>query len=97
MAIDKGSYKEFEITAKKFKFIPLDIVVNKGDNVRLIITSTDVAHGFAMPEYGINEKLPVGEPVTIEFTADKQGTFTFLCSVFCGSGHSGMKGQLIVK
>ena len=34
---------------------------------------------------------------TIEFTADKQGTFTVFCSVFCGSGHSGMKGKIIIK
>ena len=89
--------KEFRMTAKSFSFEPSTIEVNKGDRVRLIVTSTDVPHGIAISEYGINERLDVGKPVTIEFTADKQGTFTAFCSVFCGSGHKDMKGKIIVK
>jgi len=89
--------KEFQITAKQFSFEPSTIEVNKGDKVRLIVTSTDVPHGFSIKEYGINERLDVNKPVTIEFTADKQGTFTAFCSVFCGSGHSNMKGKMVVK
>jgi len=92
-----GELKEFRITARQFQFEPATIEVNKGDQVRLIVTSADVPHGFAIKEYGINERLEAGKPVTIEFTADKEGTFTTFCSVFCGSGHSGMKGQLVVK
>ena len=73
------------------------IEINKGDKVRLIVTSIDVPHGIAIPEYGINERLDPGKPVTIEFTADKEGTFTTFCSVFCGFGHINMKGKIVVK
>ena len=92
-----GEVKEFKLTAKQFAFEPSTIEVSKGDKVRLIVTSTDVPHGIAISEYGINERLEPGTPATIEFTADKEGTFTAFCSVFCGSGHSGMKGKLIVR
>ena len=92
-----GDFKEFRITAKQFEFSPSTIEVNKGDKVRLIVTSADVPHGISIREYGINEQLNPGKPVTIEFTADKEGTFTAFCSIFCGSGHSNMKGKLIVK
>ncbi len=92
-----GEVKEFQITAKQFSFNPETIEVNKGDKVRLIVTSIDVPHGIAIKEYNINERLDVGKPVTIEFTADKEGTFTAFCSVFCGSGHSNMKGKIVVK
>ncbi len=95
--ISADNVKEFKITAKQFAFEPSTIEVNKGDKVRLIVTSIDVPHGIAIKEYGINERLEVGKPVTIEFTADKQGTFTAFCSVFCGSGHGSMKGKLIVR
>ncbi len=93
----QGDVKEFKMTAKQFVFDPATIEVNKGDKIRLIVTSIDVPHGIAIPEYGINERLDPGKPVTIEFTADKEGTFTAFCSVFCGSGHSNMKGKIIVK
>ena len=96
-AAQSGEVKEFKMTAKQFAFEPSTIEVNKGDKVRLIVTSTDVPHGIAIPEYGINERLDVGKPVTIKFTADKQGSFTAFCSVFCGSGHSNMKGKIIVR
>ncbi len=92
-----GDVKEFRMTAKQFSFTPDTIEVNKGDKVRLIVTSTDVPHGIAIKEYGINQRLDVGKPVTIEFTADKEGTFTAYCSVFCGGGHTGMKGKIVVK
>ncbi|MBI4143343.1 cupredoxin domain-containing protein [Candidatus Woesearchaeota archaeon] len=92
-----GSVKEFRMTAKQFEFEPGTIEVNKGDKVKLIVTSADVPHGISIPEYGINERLDVGKPVTIEFTADKEGTFTAFCSVFCGSGHGNMKGKIIVR
>jgi heme/copper-type cytochrome/quinol oxidase subunit 2 len=32
----------------------------------------------------------------LSFTPDKAGTFTFLCDVFCGDGHEGMSGRLVV-
>src|SRR3989344_4884870 len=89
--------KEFTITAKQFQFEPATIEVNKGDRVKLVITSMDVPHGFKIAEYGINERLEPGKPVTIEFVADKEGTFTTFCSVACGAGHGSMKGQLIVR
>lgn len=92
-----GEVKEFTITAFKFGFNPSTITVNKGDTVRLTITSTDTTHGFAIRDYNINQRIEPGKPVKIEFTADKSGTFTYACNVYCGGGHSGMKGQLIVK
>ena len=96
-SMQSGEVKEFKMTAKQFAFEPSTIEVNKGDKVRLIVTSTDVPHGIAIPEYGINQRLEPGQPVTIELTADKQGTFTAFCSVLCGSGHRDMKGKIIVK
>ena len=95
--VEGNDFKEFQITARDFEFDPPTIEINKGDNVRLIVTSVDVPHGFSIPEYGINERLDPGKPTTIEFLADKEGTFTSFCSVFCGSGHSNMKGKIIVK
>ena len=92
-----GGVKEFKMEAKQFEFSPSTIEVNKGDKVRLIVTSIDVPHGISIPEYGINERLEPNKPVTIEFTADKQGTFNAFCSVFCGSGHRSMKGSIVIK
>lgn len=89
--------KEFTMTAKQWKFDPNTIEVNQGDLVRLSVTSLDVTHGLAIPDYGIDEGLYPGQTVDIEFVADRKGTFPFACSVSCGVGHSGMVGKLIVN
>jgi len=88
---------EIQMTAKKFEFSPSTITVKQGDHVKLIITSLDRDHGIQIEAYQIKQKLPKEKPVTIEFTADKAGTFPFNCSVFCGMGHGKMKGELIVE
>ncbi len=95
--VPTGEIKEFSIIAKQWKFDPATITVNQGDKVRLSITSIDVAHGIAIPDYRINEYLTPGQTVNIEFTADRKGTFIFSCSVSCGVGHTGMRGKLIVN
>jgi cytochrome c oxidase subunit 2 len=37
-----------------------------------------------------------GEAITVEFVADRAGSFDFTCAEYCGTGHSGMKGRLTV-
>ncbi len=89
--------KEFDVTAKQWEFIPDTITVNKGDTVILNVESIDVNHGISIPQFGVGESLSPGKKVTVEFVADKAGTFSFYCSVYCGEGHSNMKGTLIVE
>ncbi len=86
-----------KMTAKKFAFEPSTVTVNKGDKVRLEITSADTVHGFSLSAFNVSADLEPGKTSVVEFVADKAGTFTFSCSVFCGAGHGGMTGTLIVK
>ena len=71
--------------------------MNKGDTVKLKLKSIDVAHGFLLPDFGINKRLDPGQEVEVTFTADKAGSFAFFCNVPCGPGHGGMKGTLVVN
>jgi cytochrome c oxidase subunit 2 len=92
-----GPLKTFTLTASRFMFDPATIEVTQGDRVRLVLHSSDTTHGFALPDFSVKVKLPKdGTPVTVDFVADKAGTFEFKCSVFCGMGHRGMKGRLVV-
>ncbi|HEY6348553.1 MAG TPA: cupredoxin domain-containing protein [Candidatus Angelobacter sp.] len=88
---------EIQVTAKKYEFSPSPIRVKKGEHVKLLITAIDHDHGFQLEAFHIKQKLKKGEPATIEFTPDKAGSFPFKCSAFCGLGHGGMKGTLIVE
>ncbi len=89
--------KEFSMTAKRWAFEPSEIRVKEGDTARLKVKSIDVTHGFSLPDFNVDEKLEPGKEITVEFVANKKGTFTFFCSVFCGEGHKDMKGTLVVE
>lgn len=91
------SIKLFTITAKNWEFSPSTIKVKKGDTVRLTIKSVDVDHGFKLVDFNVNQPLKPGQTATVEFIADKSGSFSFTCNVFCGPGHKDMRGTLIVE
>lgn len=93
----KESIREIIMTARKWSFEPSEVRVSLGETVRFTITNEDVDHGFAIPTLGVNQFIGAGETVSVEFTADKAGRHTFFCNVFCGSGHGGMRGTLIVE
>lgn len=89
--------KTFQITAKKYEFLPETIKVNQGDKVVLQVTASDRDHGFGISELNIDEALPEGNTVTIEFVAENKGEVTIKCTKFCGWGHFSMNGKLIVS
>jgi cytochrome c oxidase subunit 2 len=87
---------EIQVTAKRFEFEPRVINVQKGQHVRLVVTSADGTHGFALPEYHIDETIKGHTTQVIEFTAERSGRFAFHCSIECGDGHDEMIGTLVV-
>ena len=88
---------EIHVTATKYEFTPNPIHVKKGERVKIIITAADHDHGFKLDAFNIDKKVKKGASSTVEFTADRAGTFPFQCSDFCGLGHRKMKGTLVIE
>lgn len=87
----------FIVTASRFEFTPDLLEVEAGDRVRIALRSEDVTHGFAIEGYDVDVTIPAsGEAVLVELVADRPGTFPFACSRYCGVGHEGMQGRLVV-
>ncbi len=84
------------VTAELWKFTPNVIEAKKGEVVTLQITGVSGTHGFSVPDLGINETIFMGKTVNIPLPTDRAGTFSFACSIQCGSGHSEMKGQIVI-
>ena len=89
--------KTIDVTASQFRFEPGTISVVEGDTVRLRLRSADRTHGIGIKAFRVKALIPkVGGAVTVEFVADRAGTFDITCSEYCGTGHRAMKGKLIV-
>ncbi len=93
---DPPQQREIKVTARRFEFNPKTITVGKGEHIKLVVTSEDVDHGFAIKEFDIDQEVKAKQTKVIELTPDKEGRFQFTCSVFCGDGHGDMVGELIV-
>ena len=94
--IAQSDVQRIDVKASRYQFTPGTIRVKAGVPVELHIVSTDGPHGFALPALKINERLDPGKEVVVTFTA-QAGTYPFRCSVLCGTGHLGMKGELVVE
>ena len=52
--------------------------------------------GFSIPDFVTRATIIPGQVTEVAMTPTKVGEFTFLCDVFCGSGHENMDGMLRV-
>jgi cytochrome c oxidase subunit 2 len=85
------------ITAQQWSFSPNTIPLQRGVAVDLEITSNDVHHGFNLPDLDVRADVVPGKTATVRIKPEKAGTFLFHCDYYCGSGHEGMNGQIIVR
>jgi plastocyanin len=92
-----GEVREFTVSGSNFQFSPSTIRVNEGDTVRITFQNQGGTHDWVIDEF--NARTPViqaGQSETIEFVADRAGTFEYYCSV--GTHRQmGMVGTLIVE
>lgn len=85
-----GKTKEFLMTSWMDKidgkmaahFSLKEIVVKKGDKVRISITNTAGDHDFKIDAFKVATETPLDKTVVVEFTADKAGDFEFYCSKY---------------
>ena len=83
--------KVINVDASRFEFSPSTITVKKGDHVRINIDNTDTVHGITIPDFSVSGI------DSVDFIADKTGSFEFRCPTMCGEGHRNMKGTLVVE
>ena len=96
-AAAQGDARRIPVVARKFVFIPNEIVVRLGESVVLELSAPEVAMGFFAPALGLRALIVPGEVSRVAWHADRAGRFDFLCDVFCGDGHEGMSGHLVVQ
>jgi nitrous-oxide reductase len=82
-------------------FTPDIVTAKVGDKIIVHLTNAeqtpDATHGFAVPTKNVMVSLDPGESTTVEFIADKPGTYSYYCTEFCSALHLEMQGWLIVE
>ena len=89
--------REFTVTARDYRFSPSRLEVIQDDLVKLTVQSEDVAYSLTIDEYRVSKRVPAGGSTTLEFRADRTGTFAFYSNMTSDSRHAQMRGELIVR
>jgi len=89
--------REIAVTARNYRFSPNRIEVVQDDLVKLTVQSEDVAYSLTIDEYRVSRRIPAGGTTTLEFRADRAGTFAFYSNLTSDARHAQMKGELIVR
>ena len=93
----ESTAKEFAVVAANFKFSEKEMRVRKGDTVKITLANNEGTHDLKIDEFDVaTAKLDAGKQETVEFVANKAGTFEYYCSI--GTHRQmGMKGNLIIE
>ncbi len=73
---------------------PIAFKLRRGVPARVtFVRTTDAtcAKEIVLPDFDIRRALPLNQPVVVNFTPNKRGTFSFVCAM------NMMRGQLIVQ
>jgi cytochrome c oxidase subunit 2 len=73
-----------------------ELHVPAGRPVKLIMTSQDVIHDFALPAFRVRMDVVPGYYSTLWFEAPKPGRYRIFCAEYCGTDHSRMVGWVEV-
>ena len=95
-SVSRAQERVVKISAKKFEFTPGEITLKKGEPVTLELTTEDVTMGFAAKDFNVDVEIAPGKVTAVRLVPDREGTFDFVCDVFCGDGHEDMSGEIDV-
>lgn len=81
-----------ELEVGQFRLLEVDnrVIIPVDTRIRLVVSSADVIHSFAVPSLGLKIDAIPGRLNMTSFLVDREGTFFGQCSELCGSSHGFM-------
>jgi plastocyanin domain-containing protein len=86
---------ELEVTISSRGFRPAQIAVRKGESLKVVLSSADREHCFALDAFRIEKRVLPGKRTPVEIVADRAGTFAFHCCL--EPDNEALKGRLVVS
>ncbi len=91
-----GRY-EVVMIGQIWSFIPNEVRIPAGSEVRFRMTSADVIHGFNIERTNVNAMLIPGQVTEMTYRFERPGEHLIICHEYCGLGHHLMYGRFIVE
>ena len=106
LQVPSASNIEIKVSAQKWFFVfeypngfksSNDLIIPEKTNIKLIMNSKDVLHGFFIPNMRIKRDVIPNRYTVMTIQSDKTGKYQIFCTEYCGTQHSQMLANLIVK
>ena len=91
-----GGVATIEVHVSKRGFEPSRIGVRKGEATRIVLTSSDVEHCFAIDGLRVEKRVVPGRETRLELVPGQAGTFPFYCCLESGKAAEVERGELTV-
>nr|NP_008385.1 cytochrome c oxidase subunit II [Florometra serratissima]AAD05076.1 cytochrome oxidase subunit II [Florometra serratissima] len=92
--LDFDSYMVFtdDLTFGSLRLLEVDnrVIVPSQNSIRVLVSSSDVLHSWAIPSLGIKMDAVPGRLNQVTFLCPRSGVFYGQCSEICGASHSFM-------
>ena len=91
---------QVDVTAQQFKWsfeypeegvASNELVVPVDRQANFEMTALDVIHSFWVPEWRVKKDAVPGLSTSIAATPDTEGSYSLICTEFCGTGHPTMR------
>jgi cytochrome c oxidase subunit 2 len=73
-----------------------ELVVPVDRQANFEMTAIDVIHSFWVPEWRVKKDAVPGLATAVAATPDTEGTYSLVCTEFCGTGHATMRAYVKV-
>jgi len=77
-------------------FEPSEVVLRKGEAVRIVLSSADREHCFAVDALRIEKRILPDRPTGFDFTPAQAGRFPFYCCLESGAAAGVERGELVI-
>jgi len=85
-----------EIRASKRGFEPSRVTLRRGETVRIVLSSADVEHCFAIDALRVEKRIVPGRSTRLDLTPGQAGSFPFYCCLESGDAAVAQRGELTV-
>lgn len=88
---------ELVMISQIWSFYPNEVRIPVGSTLEIVSTSRDVIHGLRIRGTNVNVMLIPGEISRVAHTFRRAGEYLMVCHEYCGVGHQGMFGRILVE
>jgi heme/copper-type cytochrome/quinol oxidase subunit 2 len=85
-----------EVKVSREGFSPRVLSAHRGETLRLVVSSEDVEHCFAVDAFRVEKRVVPGRATAVELTPDRVGTYPFHCCLESGRAAEVERGRLVV-